>query len=331
MKILVTGASGFIGSFLVEEALAQGFETWAGVRASSSRQYLRDPRIHFLELDFSSEEALAKQLADHTFDYVVHAAGATKCVHADDFYRINYQGTVNLVHALLRQTSPLRRFIYISTLGVYGAIHEQRPYQEIDEADTPRPNTAYGKSKLKTEHFLESIGNEFNYIILRPTGVYGPREKDYYLMAKSIKEHVDFSVGFKRQDITFVYIRDVVQAVFLALDRGMSGRKYFLTDGNVYQSSTFSDYLRQELGNPWWIRLKAPVWVLRVVTFCGEYIGRFTGKPSALNNDKYNILRQRNWRCNIEPTCDELGYHPHYPLSEGVKETVAWYKENNWL
>lgn len=331
MKILITGASGFIGSYIVEEALQQGFETWATVRVTSSREYLQDSRIHFIELDFSSEETLVRQLGGHEFDYIVHAAGATKCLHTEDFFRINYEGTVNFVHAILKLQMPLKRFIYISSLSVYGAIRERRPYQEIEEADTPRPNTAYGKSKLKTERFLESIGNDFNYIILRPTGVYGPREKDYFLMAKSIKGHVDFSVGFKRQDITFVFVKDVVQAVFLALDRGMSGRKYFLSDGNVYQSSTFSDYLHEELGCPWWIRIKAPVWVLKVVTFCGEHIARYTGKISALNKDKYNILKQRNWRCNIEPTCDELGYHPRYDLRQGVKETVAWYQENKWL
>ena len=331
MKILITGASGFIGSFIVEEALRQGFETWVGVRSTSSRQYLQDTRIHFLELDFSSGDMLARQLDGHAFDYIVHAAGTTKCLHADDFFKINYEGTTNFVHAILRSRMPLKRFVYISTLGVYGAIHEEMPYQEIKEDDTPKPNTAYGKSKLMAERLLDSIGNDFNYIILRPTGVYGPREKDYYLMAKTIKRHLDFSVGYKRQDITFVYVKDVVQAVFLALDRGMSGRKYFLTDGKVYQSSTFSDYLREELGNHWWVRIRVPVWVLRLVTACGEWIGRMTGTVSTLNNDKYNIMKQRNWRCDIEPACDELGYHPHYDLSKGVKETVAWYKKNKWL
>lgn len=272
-------------------------------------------------------EALQQQ----EFDYIVHAAGATKCLHKEDFYRINYEGTKNFVHAILKTQPNLKRFVYLSSLSVFGAIKEKQPYLEIDENDTPRPNTAYGKSKLMSEQFLESIGNNFNYIILRPTGVYGPREKDYFLMAQSIKQHIDFSVGYKQQDITFVYVKDVVQAVFLALDRGMSGRKYFLSDGNVYQSKTFSDYLHEELGSPWWIRVKAPVWFLRIVTFFGEYIGHITGHMSTLNNDKFNILKQRNWRCNIEPTCDELGYHPHYNLKQGVIEAVAWYKANGWL
>ena len=339
MKILVTGASGFIGSFIVEEALRRGFETWAAVCRSSSRAYLQDPHIHFIELNLSSEEQLEKQLSGHEFDYVVHAAGVTKCIDKRDFRRINTEGTKNLVTALLALQMPLRRFVYLSSLSVFGAIREQQPYEEICETDTPQPNTEYGRSKLEAEQWLDSLSpgpspegrGEFPYVILRPTGVYGPRERDYFLMAKSIKQHSDFAVGFKRQDITFVYVTDVVQAVFLALEKGQTGRKYFLSDGQVYQSTTFSDLIHEELGRPWWIRITAPVWVLRVVTFFGEHIGRLTGKISALNNDKYNILKQRNWRCDIEPAIRELGYHPEVDLSEGVRRSIKWYKDNKWL
>ena len=331
MKILVTGASGFIGSFIVEEALNRGFETWAAVRKSSSRKYLQDERTHFIELNLSSKEQLAEQLRDCDFDYVVHAAGVTKCLNKADFQRINTEGTKNLVDALLEVKMPLKRFIFVSSLSIFGAIKEQQPYEEIRETDTPQPNTAYGRSKLAAEQYLESLGTRVPYIILRPTGVYGPREKDYFIMAKSIKGHSDFAVGFKRQDITFVYVRDVVQAIFLALEKGQTGRKYFRSDGNVYQSVTFSNLIHEELGRPWWIRITAPVWVLRIVTFFGEYIGRMTGKVTALNNDKYNILRQRNWRCDIQPAIDELGYQPQYDLQRGVKETIKWYKNNGWL
>ena len=335
MKILITGASGFIGSFIVEEALKRGFETWAAMRKSSSKEYLQDERIKFIELNLSSKDQLVEQLRGQAFDYVVHAAGVTKCLNKADFHRINTEGTKNLVAALLELQMPLKRFVFVSSLSVFGAIREQQPYEEIRETDTPQPNTEYGRSKLEAEQWLDSLlphsSNLFPYVILRPTGVYGPREKDYFLMAQSIKQHSDFAVGYKRQDITFVYVSDVVQAVFLALEKGQSGRKYFLSDGEVYQSTTFSDLIHEELGRPWWIRITAPVWVLRIVTFFGEHIGRMTGKISALNNDKYNILRQRNWRCDIQPAIDELGYHPEVDLKEGVRRAIKWYKEQGWL
>jgi nucleoside-diphosphate-sugar epimerase len=334
MNILITGASGFIGSFIVEEALKRGFETWAAMRRSSSKAYLQDKRINFIELNLSSKEQLVEQLRGQSFDYVVHAAGVTKCLNKADFRRINTEGTKNLVMALLELQMPLKRFVYLSSLSVFGAIREQQPYEEIRETDTPQPNTEYGRSKLEAERWLDSLSpnlGSLDYVILRPTGVYGPREKDYFLMAQSIKQHSDFAVGYKRQDITFVYVSDVVQAVFLALEKGQKGRKYFLSDGQVYQSTTFSDLIHEELGRPWWIRITAPVWVLRIVTFVGEYVGRFTGKVTALNNDKYHILKQRNWRCDIEPAIRELGYHPEVDLKEGVRRSISWYKENGWL
>ena len=337
-KILITGASGFIGSFIVEEALRRGLDTWAAMRRSSKKDFLKDERINFIELDLSSKEKLTEQLRAQEFDYVVHAAGVTKCLDPKDFYRINTEGTRNLVNALLELKMPLKRFVYISSLSIFGAIREKQPYEEIRETDTPKPNTHYGRSKLEAEQWLDSLNTQlptpdtrFPYVVLRPTGVYGPRERDYFLMAQSIKQHTDFAVGYRQQDITFVYVQDVVQAVFLACERGKTGRKYFLSDGQVYQSSTFSDLIRRELGNPWWIRVKAPIWVLRVITFFGDKIGHLTGKITALNNDKYHILRQRNWRCDIQPAIDELGYKPQYTLEQGVPITIQWYKDNGWL
>ncbi len=333
-KILITGASGFIGSAIVNKALDLGMEVWAAVRHSSSKQYLQDKRINFIELDLSSAQQMTQALSKLRFDYVVHAAGLTKALRQADFFSVNTEGTKHLVEALKNSNQELQRFVYMSSLSVFGAIKEQMPYQPIKETDTPRPNTAYGKSKWEAEKFLDGLeeaGYDLPYVILRPTGVYGPREHDYYMMAKSIKEHVDFAAGWKRQDITFVYVDDVVQAVFLALDHGKKGRKYFLSDGNVYQSSTFSNLIHQELGCPWWIRIKAPIALLHVICNVCDAWGHLTGRLTALNNDKYNILRQRNWRCDIRPAVDELGFKPQWDLARGVRETIEWYKANGWL
>lgn len=343
-KILITGATGFIGGFIVEEALRRGMEVWAAVRKSSSREYLTDPRINFINLDLNSEAALADSLEDMDFDYVVHAAGVTKCLDAADFHRVNTLGTANLVNALRRTCRNLRRFVYVSSLSSYGPVREEQPYSEIKCTDTQCPDTAYGRSKMESEKLLDDIlgGNNaensgkdvsgtFPYIILCPTGVYGPREHDYFMMAESIKKHVDFSVGFRRQDLTFVYVLDVVQAIFLALDKGRNGGRYFLSDGNVYPSRTFSDLIRRELGVKMLLRIKAPIWFLRIVTFAGEHVGRITGKVSALNNDKFHIMKQRNWQCDITPATEELGYKPQYDLSRGVPLTIKWYREHGWL
>ena len=333
-SILVTGASGFIGSFIVEEALRKGFSTWAAIRKSSSKQYLQNPAIHFIELDYAHPDILQKQLKEHVsangaFTYIVHCAGVTKCADKSDFDRVNYQQTTNFVEALIATGQTPKLFVFISTLSVFGPIHE-KDYKPITEYDKPHPNTAYGMSKLKTELYLQSLTN-FPYLILRPTGVYGPREKDYFMMAKSIQQHVDFSVGYKRQDITFVYVKDIVQAIFLGIEKGVSQRAFFLSDGNVYQSRTFSNLIIRELKATKVIRICAPLWVLKVVSILSEQWAKLHHTTSTLNTDKYRIMKQRNWRCDITPAINELGYAPQYQLDKGVKETIAWYKEAGWL
>ena len=332
--ILITGASGFIGSFLVEEALQRGFRTWAGVRRSSSRKYLQQPGLEFLELDCSRADVLRRQLevffaAHGRFDYVVHCAGVTKCADPADFDRVNYGQTRLLADTLEALGMTPRQFLFVSTLSVFGPVHEDT-YQPIRETDTPCPNTAYGRSKLKTEQYLQRLEG-FPYVIFRPTGVYGPRERDYYLMAQSIRRHVDVAAGFRRQDLTFVYVADVVQAVFLAIGKGVARRAYFLSDGQVYSSRTFSDLLIREMGNPWVIRLKLPLFALKIVSLCAEWWAKRRKKASTLNRDKYHIMKQRNWRCDTGPAVRELGYAPAYDLDRGVRLTVAWYKENGWL
>ena len=333
-SILITGASGFIGSFIVEEALLKGFFTWAGVRKSSSKAYLQSPDIQFIDLDYTHPDMLKKQLKEHAsqhgaFSYIVHCAGVTKCVDKRDFEKVNYKQTRNLVDALIATGQTPKLFVFISTLSVFGPIHE-KDYQPITEHDKPQPNTAYGKSKLKMEQYLQSLA-DFPYLILRPTGVYGPREKDYFLMAKSIQQHIDFSVGYKRQDITFVYVKDIVQAIFLGIEKGVSQRAFFLSDGQVYQSRTFSNLIMRELKATKVLRICAPLWVLKVISIMAEWWAKLRHTTSTLNTDKYRIMKQRNWRCDITPAIDELGYQPQYQLDKGVKETIAWYKEEGWL
>ena len=104
-----------------------------------------------------------------------------------------------------------------------------------------------------------------------------------------------------------------------------------MSDGDVYESRTFSDLIQRELGISFLLRIKAPLWLLRIITAVGDRWGKMTGKVSALNNDKYHILRQRNWKCDISPARRDLGFTPEYNLERGVKEAMAWYKDNGWL
>lgn len=336
MKLLITGASGFIGSHIAQEALNRGYEVWCAVRKTTSRRYLQDERLHFLELDLSSASQMSHALSNHDFDAVVHAAGATKCPTKADFYRTNTDGTRNLIEALQHvgfgtDGAKDRRFVFVSSLSVVNSI----PEEKLGEP------TAYGDSKYRAEQVVRQ--SNMPWVILRPTGVYGPREKDYFLMVQSIKQHTDFAVG-TGQILTFVYVDDVVQAVMLSLTRPKEyvvGGTFALSDGREYSSLTFSDLIIDNLTllegrRPWVVRIKAPLWLLRCVCWGGELYNQLFARGNAkrlvtLNNDKYNIISQRDWRCDISATRQRLGYDPKVQLEEGVKRTVKWYKDEGWV
>ena len=312
-RILITGASGFIGSFLCEESLSRGFSTWAALRATSSRRWLQYEGLQFVELDLTNPSTLNAQLStlNYKWDVVIHAAGATKCLKAEDFDFHNYQCTRNLVEALMEVGMMPRQFIYLSSLSAtYGSI--------------------YGESKLKTEAWLQQTINE-GLVIFRPTGVYGPREKDYFMMVKSIKQHVDFFVGFQPQILTFVYVKDLTGAIFTAVEKSVTSGIFNVTDGEDYPSERFAELIQQELNIKHVLHIKAPLWLLKCISVISEEFGKLTGKPSTLNRDKYKMMAQRDWRCDISPMIEVLGYHPQWQLPRGVKETIAWYKKENWI
>lgn len=333
-RILITGASGFIGSFLVEKALREGYETWAGVRKSSSREYLKDDRIQFLDLSFGDKNKLKEQLSHFKkkydkFDYVVHNAGVTKCLDAKDFDKINFRYTANLIDALREVDAVPDKFILMSSLSAFG-VGDEENYTPIKITDTPNPNTAYGKSKLKAECYLRSM-DDFPYVILRPTGVYGPREKDYFLMIKTVKSGLDVGAGFKPQHLTFIYVKDLVDAVFLGLKSELKNKAYFVADGDVYTDKEYTQLVKQVIEKKHVVSLKVPLWILKAVSVLAESISRITKKPSTLNRDKYIIMKQRNWECDITPLVNDLGFTPKYNLKDGLEESVSWYKENGWL
>jgi UDP-glucose 4-epimerase len=334
MKVLVTGASGFIGGFLVETGIGKGFSVWAGVRASSSRHNLAFAGVYLIELDLSSPAELRAQLegfkAEHgACDYIIHAAGLTKCADKNDFFRVNEEGTRLFVESLKALDMVPEKFIYLSSLSVFGPVREHLPYTPILDTDIPQPNTAYGLSKLCAEHFLMEAG--VPYVIMRPTGVYGPRDRDYFKMVAGINRHVDFAVGYRPQVITFIYVKDLVKAIYLAIEKPVVNRCYFVSEPRGYGSRCFSEYIQAALGKRFVLHFKAPLWMLKAVSASAGVLAGLFGKASTLNSDKYWIMKQRNWLCDTRPIEKELGFRVDYPLERGVNEMVEWYKKENWI
>ena len=333
-SILITGAGGFIGGFLVEEALKRGYDTWAAVRESTNREFLQDKRIHFIELDYNDQDKLEQTLRDHMgewgrWDYIVHNLGVTKSTNYLDFERVNYGYLRALVDALQATEMTPDVFLMMSSLSVMGP-GDEKTYKPILSTDIPMPNTFYGVSKLKAESYLRNIEG-FPYTIFRCTGVYGPREKDYYLMIKSIKRGFDFSVGFDKQMLTFIYVKDLVVGVMDALEKGPLYKAYFISEDQAYTQQEFRKIVCEELGKKFVIPVTCPLWLVKKVCSVAEWIGKVTLKASTLNRDKFKILKQRNWLCDTSEARRDFDFNPKYSLREGIREAIAWYREAGWL
>lgn len=330
-RILITGASGFIGGYLVKEALSRGYEVWAGIRSRSSREHLQDERINFIDLRYDSKDVLVEQLRDvvssiGAWHYVIHNAGITKTLREADFYNINAFNTHRLIEALAEADCKPCKFLLMSSLSSYGPVNEYS-FRPIRIDDDQNPDSVYGKSKFEAELFVKAQ-TYFPYIILLPTGVYGPGDKDYLMEIKSIRSGFDLKVGMKPQQLTFIYVKDLVVAAFMALEnKEIQNASYFVADGDVYTDSDFAQLIGKLLGKKIVINLRIPFWMCYIACLFSEALGHLIGRAMTLNTDKYHILKQRNWNCETEPIRRELGFVSRYNLKEGLEETINYNKE----
>lgn len=333
-RILITGASGFIGSTIVDKALELGHETWAGIRSGSSLRYLQDERIKFIDLQYDDSRMLTQQLREQVehvgpFDAVIHVAGLTKARRNEEFDRVNYQYTRNLAEALHATDALSGTFILLSSLSVMGP-GDEKGYTPFSVESVPNPNTAYGRSKLKAEQFLFNQKN-IPWLIIRPTGVYGPRDKDYLILMKAVQNGLDVGVGFRKQLLTFIHSMDLAGVIFNLLAKGIKNKIYFLADGDSYTDTQFNAIVKEVLGKKRVIRLKIPLWLTKQAACLNGGLSALLGKASTFNSDKYQIMKQRNWNCDVTPLKEDIDFIPNWKLKEGVEMTVAWYRRQGWL
>ena len=330
--LLIVGAGGFIGGFIAKKALELGYETWVGIRPSTSRKYLDDDRLHIIEFDYDNPaEALSD--AHETvgcWDYIIWNLGATKCANFADFNRINYIYLKDFVEALLSLGMAPERFLFMSSLSALGP-GDEKTYAPLTSRTIPNPNTRYGVSKIKAETFLETVADRLNWVIFRSTGVYGPHEKDYLMMIKSIDRGWDVGMGYKKQLLTFIYVEDLVSAMFKALETPLevvNHHKYIISEDRAYTQKEFREIVCRHLGKKFVIPIKFPMWTVLAISTVSEKIAAGRGKASTLNRDKFKIMKQRNWSCDISDAKNDFGFSPEWSLDDGIRETVRFYKED---
>lgn len=327
-KILITGASGFVGSFLVEEALKRNLEVYAGIRKTSSRAYLQNPKIKFFEVDFPNVTAMTERLKEGQFDYIIHNAGIVAAGKKEDYFRVNTEYTKLFVEAIQNAKIP-EKFLYMSSIAAYGPASSSDKTDFLKNEDTPSPITTYGRSKLQSETYLKSLP-AFPYIIVRPTVVYGPREKDLFTFFQMVNRHFQPKIGFPTQHLTFIFVKDLARVILDATLSKQSKKCYFIADGNYHTAQDLGRFTRQALGKKA-LKLTVPTPLAKIVARISESFGAMGGRYPTFNMEKVAELTAQNWKCDIEPLRQDYSFQPEYDLENGLKETIRWYKENDWL
>lgn len=324
-RVLITGANGFLGFHLIQSAIAQNFEVFAGIRKGSNAAHLEQCPVQYSYLNYESADELAKEIAGKKINYIIHAAGTTKALKQEDFEQVNVDYTLNLARAAQKAGGDFLKMVFISSLAAVGPLKEHEG--TINEITYPSPLTAYGKSKLLAERKLAEL--EIASVILRPTAIYGPREKEIFVIIQTLLKGIDAYIGSRPQQLSFVYATDVADAAINALQLPVKGI-FNISDGNRYGKYDFADTYKR-LFHKKALRVHLPQSAVRSLAFSLEKINRWYHKPTMLSREKLNELMAENWICDISKAKQELNFMPKYNLETGLKETIEWYRQNNWI
>lgn len=325
-KVLITGASGFLGFHIVTAAIENGLDVYAAVRKNSNIEHLKDLPVQYVYIDFEDEEAMFRQLAEHGIEYIVHAAGVTKAIRQEVYNKVNAGYTLNLAKAAERLGDRFKKMVFISSLAAVGPL--QNNDDTITESTTPRPVTAYGRSKLLAEQNLATVS--IPTTILRPTAIYGPRDKDIFIVVKTVNSGLDPYIGKLLQQLSFVHAKDVADLSIKSLFVTDAVGIYNITDGNNYNRYQFADIIKNILKKKAF-RFHIPMPLVKSLAFFLETTNGWLNKPSVINREKLYELAAKNWICDISKAKKDLAYAPKFDLQSGLEDSLAWYAKNKWL
>jgi dihydroflavonol-4-reductase len=325
-KVLVTGATGFVGSHLVDALIERGRAVRCLVRRTSNLRYLKHPQIEFAYGGVDGATDWDEALKD--VDTIYHVAGLTFARRAKDYFTVNHQGTEAILAGALKHRDRIKRFVLVSSLAAVGPGRDGRP---VDESSTPAPITSYGRSKLMGEEAVKAVADLLPTTIVRPPAVYGPRDYGIYEFFKSIARGLSPTIGRYDKQISLVHAHDLARGTILAGESPASmGRTYFISSEEVYSMRAVADRIAEILG-----RRARSIAIPRPVAFtvaiAAEAFAAVMRKPPVINRDKVTDLSQTFWGCSIERAKSELGYSQQVSLDEGLEGTVEWYKREGWL
>ncbi len=322
MKVLVTGATGFVGSHLVEALCRHGIEVSALVRSEKKAEALKPLGVRIVAGDLDGEDALAGAVQGQ--EIVFHVAGLVAAKSEQDFMRGNRDNTARLVAAASRAGTP--RFVLVSSMAAGGPAEPGRP---LTGAEPPRPVTAYGRSKLAAESAVTA--GALPWVILRPPTVYGPRDREVLKVFRMARLGVAPVFGNGSQQLSAVHGGDLAEALVAAgTSAATVGKVYYPCHPEVSTSAEFVRAVGHAMGRRVAI-VPIPSGVGRSLLGVTEMAAAVAGQTTILTRDKANEFFQAAWTGDPSLLTRDTGWRAAHDLKSGLADTYRWYRSAGWL
>ncbi len=323
---VVTGATGFVGSHLVDLLLEKGHRVKCITRKTSSLKWLKDKPIENYDCGLFDREGLKEVLKDA--DYLFHVAGVVKAKNKEGYFNGNVKTTENLLEVVREVNPGIKKIIIVSSLTACGPSKIGKPNTE---ETSPNPITNYGISKLEQEELSKKYMDELPITIVRPPAVYGERDTEIYLYFKTYQQGLMAMIGFNNKEVSLVHVKDLANGIYLAgVNENSAGQMYFISPEEIYTWPQIGDTIEKHIGKKAF-RIKIPHFIIFTVGAIAEFFSWFSSKAATFNYEKARDFVQEAQTCDTSKAVKELRYRQQVSLDDGVKRTIDWYREMNWL
>ena len=324
MRVLLTGATGFVGSHIVEELISNNHTIIALARKSSNLKWIKDYPVQYEYCSLNDEEQLSKMLS--TVDAVIHCAGVVRALNWDGYYNTNVTGTKNIVQAAIKNKSNIKKFIYISSQAAMGPSTTEQPKLLTEKEN---PVSYYGKSKFLAEQEVKKLEGLVPYTIIRPASVYGPRDKDIFIFFNLVKHHLKPNTHTKRF-IQLVFVKDIAKVISVTLNNEKTNNKtYYLCDGNIYTWKDVATTIAKA-NNIKTIPIILFDFIFKTVASFYEIVAKVTKKPQVLSKEKIVEMLQTYWTADNSNIIKDTDFE-FTKLENGAKITYNWYLSNKYF
>lgn len=324
--VIITGATGFIGSHLTEHLISEGYSVRCLVRETSNLKWIKDSGAEITVCSLFDIEALANQFKDA--DYIVHLAGVVKARNLEGYLKGNVGITKSVLDAAIQADGPLKKIICTSSLAVVGPNKVGHP---SDETWDYNPQSYYGKAKVEQEKLCHEYMDKLPISIIRPPSVYGPRDTEIFTVFKAMSQGAFARVGFNHKTLSMIYIDDLIRGIQQVMESEKAkGETYFLSSEEEYDWNQIADAGKKALGKGF-LNLRVPHFLVFTVAFIAEKFAGLSGKASTLNVEKAKEIVQESWTCSPKKAMKDLGFSQQISLEEGIQRSVDWYRKEAWI